>query len=135
LQVRGYICGIISDSYHCITNHVKNLLGLDFTLGNELEFKKSIVTGEVTVPSPFLKDSASFCGHDQCKSNMLMYILERFGIGADNTIAVGDGENDICMIKLAGTGISFNSTNQRIDQVADHVIRDKSLKRVLEVAK
>ncbi|HMH34146.1 MAG TPA: glycosyltransferase, partial [Puia sp.] len=31
LQLRGYICGIISDSYQCITNHVKNLLGLDFT--------------------------------------------------------------------------------------------------------
>jgi len=51
LQVRGYVCGIISDSYHSIANHVKNLLGLDFTLGNELEFQKSVATGEVRIPS------------------------------------------------------------------------------------
>ncbi|HTS43680.1 MAG TPA: HAD-IB family phosphatase [Puia sp.] len=134
LQLRGYICGIISDSYHCITNHVKNLLGLDFALGNELEFKKSIVTGEVSVPSQFFKVSTSLCIHDQCKSNMLLHILDRFGIDSGNTVAVGDGENDICMIKLAGTGISFNSTSSRTDKAADHVFKDGSLKPVLDVA-
>jgi hydroxymethylpyrimidine pyrophosphatase-like HAD family hydrolase len=45
-----------------------------------------------------------------------------------------DGENDICMIQVAGKGISFNSTNQIIDRVADHIIRDGSLKPVLRVA-
>jgi phosphoserine phosphatase SerB len=134
LQLRGYIVGIISDSYHCVTNHIKNLLGLDFTLSNELEFKKSIATGEVKVPSQFLKDVSSMCEHEHCKSNMLMHVLNRFGIGVDKTIAVGDGENDICMIQVAGKGISFNSTNQIIDRVADHIIRDGSLKPVLRVA-
>lgn len=134
LQLRGYVCGIISDSYHCITNHVKNLLGLDFTLGNELEFKKSIVTGEVKIPLQFLNDNRSLCKHHQCKSNMLLHVLGRFGIGTKDSIAVGDGENDICMIKTAGKGISFNSTNQMLDRVADHIFRDGSLKPVLEVA-
>ncbi|HEY4338009.1 MAG TPA: glycosyltransferase, partial [Puia sp.] len=59
LQLRGYVCGIISDSYHAIANHVKNLLGLDFTLGNELEFRKSVATGEVKIPSQLLKDRFS----------------------------------------------------------------------------
>jgi len=134
LQLRGYICGIISDSYLCITNHIKNLLGLDFSLGNELEFKKSIATGEVQVPSQFLKDISSLCEHEHCKSNMLVHVLNRFGIGVDQTVAVGDGENDICMVQLAGKGISFNSTNRIIDRVADHIIRDGSLKPVLQVA-
>jgi len=134
LQLRGYICGIISDSYLCVTNHIKNLLGLDFTLSNELEFKKSIATGEVKVPSQFLKDVSSLCAHEHCKSNMMVHVLNRFGIGVEKTIAVGDGENDICMIQLAGKGISFNSTNQFIDLVADHIIRDGSLTPVLKVA-
>jgi glucosyl-3-phosphoglycerate synthase len=133
LQSRGYICGIISDSYHCITNHVKNMLGLDFTLSNRLEFRKSVATGEVTVPDQFRNDPKSICVHDHCKSNMLLHILNHFRIGIHDSIAVGDGENDLCMIKAAGTGISFNSTHHPVDDVADHIFRDGSLKPVLDV--
>jgi phosphoserine phosphatase SerB len=135
LQVRGYVCGIISDSYHAIANHVKNLLGLDFTLGNELEFQKSVATGEVRIPSQLLKDRFSQCEHDHCKSNMFQYILHRFGISLADSVAVGDGENDICMVKMAGTGISFNSTTPGLDEVADYVFKGDSLKPVLEVVR
>ncbi|HEX9511561.1 MAG TPA: HAD-IB family phosphatase [Puia sp.] len=135
LQVRGYVCGIISDSYHAIANHVKNLLGLDFTLGNELEFQKSVATGEVKIPSQLLKDKFSQCEHDHCKSNMFQYILHRFGISLADSVAVGDGENDMCMVKMAGTGISFNSVVPGVDEVADYVFRDQSLKPVLGVVR
>jgi HAD superfamily phosphoserine phosphatase-like hydrolase len=135
LQVRGYVCGIISDSYHAIANHVKNLLGLDFTLGNELEFQKSVATGEVRIPSQLLKDRFSQCDHDHCKANMFQYILHRFGISVADSVAVGDGESDICMVKLAGTGISFNSSTPVLDEVADYVFRGDSLKPVLEVVR
>jgi glucosyl-3-phosphoglycerate synthase len=133
LQVRGYVCGIISDSYHSITNHIKNLLGLDFTLGNELEFRKSVATGEVKIPSQLLKDRFSQCDHDHCKANFFQYILHRFGISVADSVAVGDGENDICMVKMAGTGISFNSITPGVDEVADYVFRGDSLKPVLDV--
>jgi HAD superfamily phosphoserine phosphatase-like hydrolase len=135
LQVRGYVCGIISDSYHAIANHIKNLLGLDFTLGNELEFQKSVATGEVKIPSQLLKDRFSICEHDHCKANMFQYILHRFGISVADSVAVGDGESDICMVKMAGTGISFNSTTPALDSVADYVFRGDSLKPVLEVVR
>jgi glucosyl-3-phosphoglycerate synthase len=135
LQVRGYVCGIISDSYHAIANHVKNLLGLDFTLGNELEFQKSVSTGEVRIPSQLLKDKFSQCEHDHCKSNMFQYILHRFGISLADAVAVGDSENDICMVKMAGTGISFNSITPILDQVADYVFRGDSLQPVLGVVR
>ena len=135
LQVRGYVCGIICDSYYAIANHVKNLLGLDFTLGNELEFQRSVATGEVKIPSQLLKDKFSLCEHDHCKSNMFQYILHRFGISLADSVAVGDGENDICMVKMAGTGISFNSTTPVLDEVADYVFRGDSLKPVLEVVR
>lgn len=134
LQLRGYVCGIISDSYQCITNHVKNLLGLDFTLGNELEFNKSVATGQVKIPTQFLRDSFSICDHDQCKSNMMLHILQKFRINVNNTIAVGDGENDICMVRTAGRGISFNATALQIDSVADHIVKDHTLRPLLEIA-
>ena len=46
LKENGYIVGIISDSYDCITNHLKNKYEFDFSIANELEFSRSIATGK-----------------------------------------------------------------------------------------
>ena len=135
LQLRGYVCGIISDSYQSITNHIKNILGMDFSLGNELEFKKSYATGEVKVPSQFFKSEMSLCKHEQCKSNLFLHALNEFHIPINNSVAVGDGENDLCMLQFAGTGISFNSTYKQLDELADCVIKDDSLKPLLDLVK
>jgi glucosyl-3-phosphoglycerate synthase len=134
LKKRGYVCGIISDSYDCITNHLKNKLQLDFSFANELEFSKSIATGEVKIPSYFLKNENSLCDNEYDKSNVLLHVLKEYRINLKNTIAVGDGENDISMINSAGIGVSFNSISNNVDIVADIVVKEKSLKPLLEVA-
>ncbi len=123
LKGQGYITGIVSDSYDCVTNHLRNKFGFDFTISNELEFSKSIATGEVKIPSFFLPDERSLCKHDYCKLNALMRISEKYGVDLKNTLVIGDGENDICCIKKAGVGISFCSTNAMVDSVADYVIK------------
>jgi glucosyl-3-phosphoglycerate synthase len=123
LQQQGYITGIISDSYDCITNHLKNKFGLDFTISNELEFSKSIATGEVKIPSLFVADVQSQCKHDYCKLNALLKICDKYSVDLKNTLVIGDGENDICMIKKAGIGVSFCSSSALVDAVADYVIK------------
>lgn len=133
LKSKGYVCGIISESYHCITDHVKNLLGLDFSLANELEFDKSIANGNVHVPKQFMHTEKSACMHHYCKWNMLSYITSCFGISIHNTVAIGDGENDYCMIRHAGTGISFNATNPVINEVSDFIFNTDSLLPLLTV--
>ncbi|MDP4149307.1 MAG: HAD-IB family phosphatase [Bacteroidota bacterium] len=135
LQSRGYVCGIISDGFHVIANHIKNMLGLDFTLGNELEFHKSVATGEVKIPSQLLHDRFSRCEHEHCLSNMFQYILHRFGISLSDTVAVGSLESDICMVKMADKGVALNSTSGCLDEAADYVFRAPSLKPLLEVAR
>jgi glucosyl-3-phosphoglycerate synthase len=107
LKNRGYIVGIISDSYDCITEHIKNKLEMDFSLANELEFSKSICTGEVKIPSFFFSSSGSLCKHTLCKTNAMMGILNKYQIKKESCIAVGDSLNDLCMIKEAGIGIAF----------------------------
>ena len=133
LQSKGYHCGIISDSYHSVTNHVKNLLGLDFSLGNELEFKQSIATGEVKIPSQFIKENKSGCDHDYCKSNMFRHILDQFQVMPQKAVAIGDGLNDLCMIRMAGTGIAFNSPHYQLDAAANYVLKSESLLPVLSI--
>ncbi|MDY0100295.1 MAG: HAD-IB family phosphatase, partial [Bacteroidales bacterium] len=94
LKMKGYVCGIISDSYDVVTNHIKNKLKMDFSVANELEFSKSIATGEVRVPSAFMRRPESKCGHEFCKSNVLYELAAKYKIDIKNIIAVGDSEND-----------------------------------------
>ncbi len=134
LKSRGYIVGIISDSYDCITTHIKSLLGMDFSLSNELEFSKSICTGEVKIPSFLFSNRKSLCKHAVCKSNALLSILERYNIPVENSIAVGDSANDLCMIRTARIGVSFCSKDELLCHYADVTIQTHSFSRILSVA-
>lgn len=133
LKDRGFIVGIISDSYDCITNHLKNKFEFDFSLANELEFSHSMATGEVKIPSFFLADDHSLCKHDYCKLHALISVCSKYGVAIKNTLVAGDGENDICMIKKAGVGISFCATYPLLDLVADYVVKDADFKRIIEI--
>jgi len=133
LKNQGYITGIISDSYDCITNHLKNKFGFDFTISNELEFSKSIATGEVKIPSLFLMDDKSQCKHDYCKLNALISICDKYKVDLKNTLVVGDGENDICCIRKAGIGVSFCATNYMVDSVADYIIKEPDFNLLLPI--
>ncbi|MEO7530619.1 MAG: HAD-IB family phosphatase [Sediminibacterium sp.] len=133
LKEQGFIVGIISDSYDCITNHLKNQYGFDFTISNELEFSKSIATGEVKIPSVFLSNENSQCKHDYCKLNALINICMKYRVDLKNTFVAGDGENDICCIRKAGIGVSFCSTNSMVDSVADYVIKEPDFELLLPV--
>lgn len=124
LKENGFIVGLISDSYDCITNHFKNKFSFDFTLANELEFSRSVATGEVKIPSFFLAGEESICNHEYCKTHALTHICKKYDVQLSDTLAIGDSENDICIIKKSGIGISFCSSNTTLDLVADYVIKN-----------
>jgi phosphoserine phosphatase SerB len=133
LKEHGYITGIISDSYDCITNHLKNKFGFDFSISNELEFSQSFATGEVKVPSVFLSDQQSLCKHEYCKLNALISIAAKYDVELKNTLVVGDGENDICSIRKSGVGISFCATNPLVETVADYVITEPDFRLLIPI--
>lgn len=130
LRERGYKIGIISDSYDYITNYFVNKLRLDFSLANELEFSQSTVTGEVKIPSFFLINNHSICKHEICKTNALISICNKLNIDLSNTLAIGDAENDICMVNKSGIGISYCSSSQTLESVADFVIKEKDMELI-----
>ncbi|MFH1231666.1 MAG: HAD-IB family phosphatase [Planctomycetota bacterium] len=134
LKKRGYIVGIISDSYDTVAQHLKNKLGIDFAIANELEFSNSIATGEVKVPSHFIRTDESKCAHNFCKSNVMLKLSAKYDIPLGNIIAVGDSENDICMVRFAGIGIAFCSNNFVLNNIADYKIDAKAFKNILDFA-
>jgi phosphoserine phosphatase SerB len=134
LKKRGYIVGIISDSYDVVASHIKTKIGADFAIANELEFSNSVATGEVKVPSYFIRTDESKCNHNFCKSNVMLKLAQKYDMSLGNIIAVGDSEYDICMVRFAGIGVSFCSNNYILNSVADYRIESKSFKNILDFA-
>lgn len=134
LKSRGYTIVIISDSYDLVTNYIKTKIGADFALSNELEVKNRKITGEVRIPSYFIRNEASQCNHNVCKSNALNYLSERHHVKLSNMIAVGDSTNDICMIRMAGIGVALCSESKSLNAIADKVIKERSFRELLSFA-
>ncbi|MBK8737273.1 MAG: HAD hydrolase family protein [Saprospiraceae bacterium] len=59
-------------------------------------------------------------------------VAKRYNIDYQNIIAVGDGDNDICLIKDCGIGISFCSANPTLNFIANKIIQEKSFTPLLE---
>ncbi len=133
LKKRGYVVGIISDSYDVVANHIKNKVGADFSLANELEFSESKATGEVKIPSFFIKNASSKCKCTYCKSNALLTVAEKYSIPISNIISVGDGEADICMLKFSGLGIAFCSDNKILRKISHVEINEKKFEPILDI--
>lgn len=134
LKQKGYVCGIISESYDVVANHIANKLGMNFSLGNELVFSKSRATGEVIIPSFFLPGRNSICRHDYCKSHAVVELGRRFGIELKDTIATGNGKNDICMIRNAGIGVAFCTDNKVLEKISDYNILTPEFRELTELA-
>lgn len=134
LKNRGYIVGIVSDSYDVVVQHLKNKIGADFAFANELQFSNSVATGEVNIPSFFFRTERSLCTHNTCKSNAMLSVAEKYSIPLSNIIAVGDSDPDLCMIRFAGIGVAFCSPSELLKSVADYRIEEKKFARLLEVA-
>lgn len=131
LKRQGNVVGIISDSYHFVVDYVKNKLGADFAIGNQLDFFEGKATGEVTIPSFFYYHLESKCKHALCKTNALMHAAHKYDILIENCIAVGDSANDLCMVKQVGMGIAFCTKNNQLRNAADKIIDKRSFRDLL----
>jgi len=134
LKEKGYIVGIISNSYTLITNYLKQNIGADFTYANQLEFFEGKVTGEVNLPSTFFGSPESLCGHSYCKTNALQHACEKYNVQFKNCIAVGDSADDRCIVGRAGKGVAFCTKDELLETIADKSIREQSFKSLLSMA-
>lgn len=104
----GMRVGLVSGGFDFFVEQLKERFGLDFTFANELEVENELLTGKVIGN---VVDSAR-------KAQVLKDMSHVFGIRPEQTIAVGDGANDIEMIQAAGLGIAYQA-KARLQEVAD----------------
>jgi phosphoserine phosphatase len=99
LRRLGYRCGIVSGGFTQFTDPLAADLGLDYAAANTLDIEGGMLTGQVTGA---VIDRAG-------KATALRDFAARAGVPLSQTVAVGDGANDLDMIAAAGLGIAFNA--------------------------
>lgn len=99
LKGLGYKIGILSGGFRFVGEYLKNRLSIDYLFANELDIKDGVVTGEVVGD---IVDG-------EMKAQLLRKLADQENIALEQTIAVGDGANDLPMISIAGLGVAFNA--------------------------
>ncbi|GAA3459435.1 phosphoserine phosphatase SerB [Saccharothrix longispora] len=122
LKRLGFTCGVVSGGFTRVIRSLVEELDLDFCAANELEVVDGKLTGRVVGE---VVDRAG-------KAVALRRFAERQGIPLAQTVAVGDGANDIDMLGAAGLGIAFNA-KPALREVADTALSHPFLDAVLFV--
>lgn len=99
LHYYGYKTAILSGGFTYFGHYLQEKLDIDFVYANELEIKDGVLTGG------YVGDIVD----GNKKAEYLQLLADNMGIDIEQTIAVGDGANDLQMLNLAGLGIAFHA--------------------------
>jgi phosphoserine phosphatase len=108
LQGLGYRIGLVSGGFTFFVDDLRQRYGLDFAFANELEVADGKLTGRVR--------GAIVDG--ERKAQVLRDMAQAYHLRLGQTVAVGDGANDVLMLQTAGLGIAFRA-KPKLQEVAD----------------
>ena len=122
LHKRGYKVGLVSGGFHETVDRLAEQLGIDYVKANRLEIKQGLLTGQV-LGEIVTKDTKLAMLKAWAAENMLEL---------NQTIAMGDGANDLPMIQAAGIGIAFMA-KPIVREQAPYQIQECNLYRVIDL--
>ncbi|OOE57583.1 phosphoserine phosphatase SerB [Salinivibrio sp. ML323] len=99
LKACGWYVAIASGGFTHFSDHLQRQLGLDYAASNQLGVRNGQLTGEV---EGNVVDA-------QRKADVLTMLAQKYDIAPENTLAVGDGANDLAMMEAAGLGIAYHA--------------------------
>jgi phosphoserine phosphatase len=120
LRRLGFHCGIVSGGFRQVIDPLAHELEMDFVAANELEIVDGKLTGRVVgniIDRPG-------------KAKALRDFAQQAGVPMEQTVAVGDGANDMDMLAAAGLGVAFNA-KPALREVADASLSHPYLDTVL----
>lgn len=118
----GFRCGVVSGGFRQVIEPLAHDLELDFVHANTLEIIDGKLTGRVVGE---IVDRAA-------KATALRKFAAEAGVPMEQTVAVGDGANDIDMLNAAGLGVAFNA-KPALREIADAALSHPYLDAVLFV--
>ena len=97
MKSNGSICALCTGGFYYIADTVKKTLGFDHVQANTLEIKNGFITGKLLEP----------IFNEKSKLEFLEKLINKYKLNLENTCAIGDGANDIEIIKKSSLGVSF----------------------------
>jgi len=125
-QTAGLKTLLVSGGFTYFTDRVCDRLGLDYMRSNLLEISQGQLTGRM-VDQPW----GDICDGTE-KQRMLLQTCAQLGLQPHQTIAVGDGANDLPMMAVAGLSVAYHA-KPRVREQAMVAIDSGGLDRLLEV--
>ncbi len=122
LKKLGYKLVLVSGGFHYFADFLKEKLGLDRAFANQLEIKDSSLTGRVLGK---IVDNTY-------KARIVNLVADEEGVFLDQTVAIGDGANDILMLGQAGLGIAYNA-KKSLERAANMSLGRARLKNILYI--
>ena len=111
LKKYGWKTAIASGGFTYFADYLKELLGLDTAVSNQFEIENGKLTGNVQ----------GDIVHAQYKADTLRRLAAEFGIAQADTVAIGDGANDLLMMAAADLGAAFHA-KPKVQQQAQVVV-------------
>ncbi|WP_261128096.1 phosphoserine phosphatase SerB [Streptococcus mitis] len=111
LQKNGILVGLVSGGFTPIVERLAKSLGITYFSANQLEVKDGLLTGELVgqIISP------------EVKKDTLEQWRKELQLPRERTVAIGDGANDLLMLKAAGLGIAFCAKEVLKKEIPNHV--------------
>ncbi|MDP2967633.1 MAG: phosphoserine phosphatase SerB [Deltaproteobacteria bacterium] len=122
LKRLGYKLGLVSGGFHYFADYLKDKMGLDFAYANQLEIKNGKLTGKVV----------GKVVDNTYKAKIVNVVSDAEGVLLDQTVAIGDGANDVLMLGQAGLGIAYNARG-KLDRAANMSLGQARLKNILYI--
>ena len=119
LHEKGHFVSLVSGGFTNVLQPIVDELKIDFYKANTLEIINGELTGKVIGP---ILDRAA-------KAQALKDFAQQCSVELANTVAIGDGANDLDMMQIAGISIAFNA-KPIVEAAADYSIKERSLRSV-----
>jgi phosphoserine phosphatase len=118
----GGVVGAVSGGFNQLLDSLAKRLELDYHRANELEIVDGVLTGRVL----------GAIVDREAKETALREWAEDAGVALEDTVAVGDGANDLRMLAAAGLGVAFNA-KPIVREQADYVLEGADLSTLIDV--
>ena len=111
LQKNGILVGLVSGGFTPIVERLAKFLSISYFSANQLEVKDGLLTGKLVgqIINP------------EIKKETLEKWREELKLPQERTVAIGDGANDLLMLKSAGLGIAFCAKEVLKKEISNHV--------------
>ena len=119
---RGWKVGVVSGGFHEVADRIVEAAGIDYCLANRLEVQNGKLTGKLAA-------EIVTC---ERKLEALRSWAHELGLPMSQTVAMGDGANDIPMIQAAGTGIAF-CAKPKVRAAAPFAINERNLMLAMDI--